>query len=45
MVIKEQDCYVVVKKDGRRVKLHKFDGTYKVKVIVRELVHDGNSED
>lgn len=33
MVIKEQECYVVVRKDGRRIKLHKLNGTYKAKIV------------
>lgn len=46
MVIKEQECYVVVRKDGRRVKLHKLDGTYKVKTIVKGVRGVGrNSKD
>lgn len=46
MVIKEQGCYVVVRKDGRRVKLHKLDGTYKAKIIVKGVCRIGeNSKD
>lgn len=46
MVIKEQECYVIVRKDGRRVKLHKLDGTYKAKMIVKGVCGvDRNSKD